>query len=97
MSNQCIIEVRHFDDDVLVLVEDGYGKTFLSFEPDYFDSQFPDVPSLLRKIASTDEMDGAFWVEEDGNVVLECCSSLELHGFIPDDDSVVIYLRSDQE
>lgn len=90
MSNPCIVEVRRFDDDVIILVEDDYGKTFLSFEPDYFEENFGDVVSLLSRVAEIDEMDGSFWVDEDDNVVLECCSSLEVHGLT---DEPFVYVR----
>lgn len=96
MSNQCMVEVRRFDDDVLVLIEDDYGKTFLSFHPEYFEENFggeSPVP-LLRRVAETDEMDGAFWVDEDDSVVLECCSSLEVHGLT---DEEFVFLRSEQD
>jgi hypothetical protein len=83
MSNQCIVEVRHFDDDVLVLVEDNYGNTFRSYEPDYFAENFASVIELLRDIADNcDEMDGSFFVTPDTDeVMLECVSSLEVYGF----------------
>lgn len=97
MSNQCMIEVRRFEDDVLVLIEDNYGKTFLSFEPDDFSESFPDHVSLLNRVDEDGEMDGSFFIDEDGEVVLECCSSLELHGFNPDDDTVFTYFKSEQE
>lgn len=93
MSNQCIVEVRRFDDDVLVLIEDAYGKTFLSFEPEYFEENFGNPVELLRRVAETDEMDGTFFVDENGQVVLDCCSSVELHGLT---DDVQVYLRSEQ-
>jgi len=95
MSNQCIVEVRRFNDDVLVLVEDNYGKTFLLFEPEHFETTYPDHVSLLARVAEVSEMDGTFLVDEDGKVVLDCCSSLEVHGF--DTDNVFTYLRSEQE
>lgn len=86
MSNQCMIEVRHFDDDVLVLAEDNYGKTFRSYEPDYFAENFHTPVDLLREVADNyDEMDGSFYVTPDTDeVVLETCSSLELYGFNDD-------------
>lgn len=96
MSNQCMVEVRRFDDDVLVLIEDNYGKTFLSFEPEYFEESFggeSPVP-LLRRVWEVDEMDGSFWIDEDDRVVLDCCSSLEVHGLT---DEVQVFLRSEQD
>jgi hypothetical protein len=83
MSNQCMVEVRHFADDVLVLVEDNYGKTFRSYDPDVFSIKFKTVTDLLRDIADNyDELDGSFYVEPDTDeVVLECASSLEVYGF----------------
>ena len=94
MSNQCIVEVRRFDDDVLVLIEDNYAKTFLSFEPQYFEENFGTLPSLLGRIAETDEFNGTFWIDEDERVVLDCCSSLEVHGLT---DEVQVFLRSEQD
>lgn len=88
MSNQCMVDVRHFNDEVLVLVEDNYGKTFRSYDVEYFD--FETVLDLLDEVEEYSEMDGAFWVEKDENdnplkVVCETCSSLEVYGFDPDE------------
>lgn len=95
MSNQAIVEVRYFDDDVLVLVEDTYGKTFLSYEPDEFLEKFPTVQDLLREVSWENVMDGSFYVDgEDNHVVLDACSSLEVHGFI--DDEVQIFCSGDE-
>lgn len=88
-----MVEVRRFEDDVLVLVEDDYGKTFLSFEPEYFDEKFDNPIDLLSRVSEIDEMDGSFSVVDGSRVVLDCCSSLELHGMT---DEPIIYLRSDQ-
>lgn len=96
MSNNCMVEVRRFDNDVLVLIEDNYAKTFLSFESDYFEENFGGenpVP-LIRRVSETDEMDGSFWIDEDGSVVLECCSSLEVRGLT---DEEFVFLRSEQD
>jgi hypothetical protein len=78
-----MVEVRYFDDDVLVLVEDNYGKTFRSFTPDEFLENFGNVVDLLRYIADEcEEMNGSFYVTPDTDeVVLECASSLEVYGF----------------
>lgn len=88
MSNQAIIDIRKFDDDVIVLAEDNYGKTFLSYEPEVFAEMT--LPDLLSDVAATNEMAESFWVEESGEVVLECCTSLEVHGF---DDEVQVFTR----
>jgi len=94
MSNSCTVEVRNFDDDVLVLVEDNYGKTFLSYEPSEFKQMFPNVVDLLRVIADEcDEMDGAFYVEPDTDeIVLDTVSSLEVWGFNGDPSEVNLSL-----
>ena len=85
MSNPCMIEVRHFEDESLILVSDDYGKTFATFDlPDY-DSHFSDVYDLLEYVSQLDEMDGSFSVveSEDGtlSVELDACSSVEVYGF----------------
>lgn len=83
MSNQAIIEVRHENDDVLVLIEDNYGKTFQSYEPEEFSKRFPTVQDLLREVSGEDVMDGCFYVDiEDNHVALEACSSVEVHDFV---------------
>lgn len=83
MSNQAVVEVRRFDDDVLVLIEDNYGKTFLSYEPEEFSKRFPTVQDLLHEVAGEDEMDGCFSIDiEDNHVELDACSNLEVHDFI---------------
>lgn len=93
MSNQAIVEVRKTNEDVLVLAEDNYGKTFTVFELDEFYERFPTVESLLEEVSCWDEMDGSFYIEGD-RVILDCCSSLEVSGF---NDEVHTYLRSEQE
>lgn len=100
MSNQCVVEVRTFDDDVLVLIEDNYGKTFMSYEPDEFDSKFHgNVVELLREIADEcEEMDGSFFVTPDTDeVMLECASSLEVWGFHGDSSACdATYIKGEQ-
>jgi len=99
MSNQVIIDIRHFSDDIIILAEDNYGKTFLSFTPDTY-KKFSNVEELLYEVATTPEMDGSFYIDlEDFSVVCELCNSVEVHGFYPPSDErhdeVFVYNNDD--
>lgn len=87
MSNQAIVDIRKFEDDVIVLVEDDYGKTFQSYEPDSFNSM--SLIDVLNDVSNMDEMDGFFSIVDD-EVVLDRASSLEVHGF---DENVHVFTR----
>jgi len=101
MSNQVIVDIRHFDDDdVIVLAEDNYGKTFRSFTPEFYQN-FSNVEELLHEIAGEPEMDGSFYIDlENFSVVCEACSSVEVHGFYPPADErsaeVFVYTKDGQ-
>lgn len=94
MSNQCIVEVRHFPEEVIVLASDNYGKSYLTFDLDEFEDNYGnDIVALLRRVSEIDEMYGTFIVDEDDRVLLDACSSLEITGL---SDEPIIYLRSEQ-
>lgn len=99
MSNQVIVDVRHNSDDVIVLAEDSYGKTFLSYTPEQY-QEFETVKQLLSEICVEQPMEGSFYIDvEDSSVVCECCNSVEVHGFYPPSDErhdeVFVYTNDD--
>jgi len=93
MSNRVVVEVKRLDDEVLVLAYDNHGKTFLSYEPDYFEENFSTVPQLLKELNDEMAMEGAFFVGTDDEVVVESSASLEVHGF--KDGDIEIYYRDE--
>lgn len=99
MSNQVIVDVRHSGDDVVVLAEDNYGKTFLSYTPERY-QKFETVEQLLSEISVEQPMEGSFYIDAgNSSVVCETCSSVEVHGFYPPSDErhdeVFVYTDDD--
>lgn len=101
MSNRAVIEVRHSNDDVLVLIEDDYMRTFNSYEPGCFEELFSNVKDLIGAVGGMEEMEGCFYVTPEDEVVLESCTSLEVHGFYPpghsQEDEVFVYFYNGDE
>jgi len=100
MSNQLFVEVVRTVDpystdnegEVIWIAYDGYGKTFASYgDKDIADfiERFPTVYDLLSEVFAMDGMDGLGIVTEDNEILLDTCTSIEVHGYFPDGEVFV--------
>jgi len=100
MSNQVIVEVVKTVDpystdnegEVIWIAYDSYGKTFQSYgdkDISEFIKRFPSVYDLLHDVLAMDGMEGSAIVTEDNEILFEACTSVEVHGYLPDGEVFV--------